>query len=537
MQSGLRLNQSALLWELFAFCGIIGIVIGGLITRSRFPIVPIADGDTWGYLYPELSWLSGLGFQQTYGRDWLYPALLAGILNAAGDFCAVTYVQRFLGLASIFVLWLTFRLWLRLLPPQKPLLFFACCVITQGLLALYALSSQQALFENTIRPEGMLAFFEISCLCCLVGFFLARWKLRLTGSAIFFGAATLGLSYMARLLKPSWILSLALTVLCLVGSLFGRATPLIRFGPLLSGAATFGFLFALPYLLRFQEDKQLFFPFTLVSIHAPQILETQPDMVSTGTRNSGVADAIFYAELAKAYRNAKEQAHHFDTLGFDTDYILYRSGFFSTVKAREGWSDHELARACYSAYFRAWHQAPRAMLQKVFRQVGLFLSPRAKDFYRKGRLMDLNYQLTISRQFLPETELSPRVQKIYQSYIQRLEGAVGTASRPLGFRFLAGLAHFLTRIILALQIAFFIAALAVWLVPQGRVWRLGGLVAFIILAATYGVVLAIAIGHTLDVTRFRVIYVPGFLLGLALITNYLLLLGIRIPRKQGSEPA
>jgi hypothetical protein len=35
------------------------------------PTVPLANGETWGYLYPGLSWLSGLAFQQTYEREWL----------------------------------------------------------------------------------------------------------------------------------------------------------------------------------------------------------------------------------------------------------------------------------------------------------------------------------------------------------------------------------------------------------------------------------------------------------------------------------
>jgi hypothetical protein len=122
MQSDVRLKQSALLLDLLALCVAIGFVIGGLMVRDRLPIIPLADGDTWGYLYPELSWLSGLGFQQTYGRDWPYPALLAGILDVSGDFCAITHVQRFLGLAGLLVFWLTCRLWFRLLPVQKPLL-------------------------------------------------------------------------------------------------------------------------------------------------------------------------------------------------------------------------------------------------------------------------------------------------------------------------------------------------------------------------------------------------------------------------------
>jgi hypothetical protein len=93
---------------------VIAAVTGGLIVRTGFPDIPLADGDTWGYLHPALSWLSGLGFHQPYGRDWLYPALLAGILNIGGDFRAITLVQRFLGVAGIFIFWLAWRSWLRL---------------------------------------------------------------------------------------------------------------------------------------------------------------------------------------------------------------------------------------------------------------------------------------------------------------------------------------------------------------------------------------------------------------------------------------
>src|ERR1700745_468718 len=96
-------NQFVLGFELVSFCAIFGIAIAGLLIRARVPVVPLADGDTWGYLRPALCWLSGLGFEQTYGRDWLYPALLAGILKISGNFCAITYVQRFLGLAGIFL--------------------------------------------------------------------------------------------------------------------------------------------------------------------------------------------------------------------------------------------------------------------------------------------------------------------------------------------------------------------------------------------------------------------------------------------------
>jgi hypothetical protein len=62
-----RLNQSDVLFDLLVAYAAVAILLGGLIVRARLPVTPLADGDTWGYLRPALSWLSGFGFQQTYG--------------------------------------------------------------------------------------------------------------------------------------------------------------------------------------------------------------------------------------------------------------------------------------------------------------------------------------------------------------------------------------------------------------------------------------------------------------------------------------
>jgi hypothetical protein len=527
MERGTRLNQSKSLFDFLALCAVVTALIGGLIVRSRLPIIPLADGDTWGYLRPALSWLSGLGFQQTYGRDWFYPALLAAILKISGDFSAIVYVQRFLGLAGIFLFWLAWRSWFRLIPVRKPV--WLCFFLSILPLALYALSSQQALLENTIRPEGIFAFFEMAYLYCLISFFLARWTFRRTGSAIGFGAALLGLSYAILLLKPNWGFSSGFTFLCLVAGAFGRTRWPLRFGPLLGGAAAFVLLFSLPKWFGFQKDTQLFLPFTLVSIHAEQILKTRPDMVSPGAHNPGLPDQTFYEELAKAYWPAKENPDHYYALGFDPDYIQYRSGFFSTIMQKEAWSDREMATACYCAYFRAWLQAPSSMLEKVGKQLRLFFFPRGGDFYKTTQSIDLNNELTSSRPFLPDSELSADVQKTYQLYRQKLERPEGNSSNPIGLKVLARLAHYIAWIAGWLQLIFVTVLLTVCLGRKGRKLRFAGLVILAVLAATYGSVLTIAVVHSLDVVRYRISYAPGFLLGLALITNYLLTLAFGVP--------
>jgi hypothetical protein len=516
-----------LLWfDLLIFCAVVAVMIGGLVVRIRMPIAPLADGDTWGYLRPALSWLSGLGFQQTYARDWLYPALLAGILKISGDFCAITYAQRFLGMIGIPMFLLVWWSWLRLLPPQSPLWRRVSCMVALLFLAFYALSPHQALLEDTIRPEGVLAVFEMVYLYCLISFFDARWRLRRTGWAIAFGAAALGLSYAVLLLKPSWGFSLGVTFLFVAAGSFGGATRLTRFGPLLAGTIVIVFVFFLPKLLGFQKDaaSHLFLPQTLVCIHAAQVLEASP---SDASLNGNPVQRALYEELAEAFRIAKEKLGRYHSLGFDSDYIQYSSGFsrrFAADGPEESAKVRELASTCYSAYFRAWLHAPRSMLQKIGRQIRIFLFPRAGDFYSTGKSVDLNHETAVSRPFLPASALSPDVQKIYQAYQESLEKIVTNPSHPLGFQILAKLALYLAWISFWLQLAFFVAMVGLCLNWRGRNWRLAGFVVVAVLAATYGNVLTIAVVHSLDVVRYRISYAPGFLLGLAMIVTYLITL-------------
>jgi hypothetical protein len=534
MERSSRQHQSKLPLDRLLICVAVLLMIGGVIVRTRIPIIPLADGDTWGYLRPALSWLSGFGFAQTYGRDWLYPALLAGILRVGGDFSAITYVQRFLGIGGIIVAWLAWRSWFRLLPASSPLCRWLGCILALSMLALYALSSQQAILESTIRPEGMLAFFEMAYLYSLLSFFGARWKLRRPGRAIFWGALSVGLSYAVLLLKPSWGFSFGLTLLFLIAGSVGQISWPIRFGPLLGGVIVCGFLFLLPKWLGFQKDAQLFLPFTLVSIHAAQILETSPNQDSPGANSSAAIDPLFYEELTKAFQTAKKASGHYNTLGFDPDYIQYRSGFFSAVMHRKGWNDRQLAAACYSAYFHAWIKEPSLMLRKIWKQAKLFLFPRAGDFYTTTKSIDLNRELANSRPFLPESQFSPDVQKIYRAYLESLESAGRAPLRPFGIQVLAKLALYLAWAAFWLQLCFFLAMLFVCLKRRGRALRLAGFALVAVLAATYGNVLTIAVVHSLDVVRYRVSYAPGFLLGLAMITNYLL---VFLWRPLGFSPA
>ncbi|MGA8481926.1 MAG: hypothetical protein WB696_28495, partial [Chthoniobacterales bacterium] len=118
--------------------------------------------------------------------------------------------------------------------------------------------------------------------------------------------------------------------------------------------------------------------------------------------------------------------------------------------------------------------------------------------------------------------------------LQRLERPEKNRSHPLGFSVLAKLAFWFARASCWIQLAFFAVMVAVCLSRKERPWRLAGFVIVAVLAATYGNVLTIAVVHSLDVVRYRITYAPGFLLGMAMVTNYLLILALN--RRSFGEP-
>jgi hypothetical protein len=103
------------------FCGIELLVLAFVLALawkswSGWPAIPLADPDTWGYLNPALSWLSGTGFVQAGGRDWLYPALVALFLKTTGSFTGIVTWQKCISLLSGMLMAITWRCWTSMLP-------------------------------------------------------------------------------------------------------------------------------------------------------------------------------------------------------------------------------------------------------------------------------------------------------------------------------------------------------------------------------------------------------------------------------------
>jgi len=507
-------------------------VIWGIKQRSGLPAVPLLTPDSWGYLHPALSWLGGAGFQQTDGRAWFYPAILTFILKAGGDFSWIVRVQQFFGLASAPLLWIGLRIWLSLFPKRTPVCHGVAVFLGAITAAIYLLNTTQVRFEMTIQPEGVLAFFVLTYLLLALAYIRMRWVSHKDLPAIAYGAATLLTSYCVLLLKPSWGFALIPSFLLLVTGIFGAGSRSLRWIPTFAAVVLTGALFTFPHMLGFRPDaaSRTFLPFTLVSIHAAQILqnaEKEHLITETDTPSPDYEDR-FYQELKQAWMEARKVPLGCPTLGFAPDYIMYTKDFFSGFAAEQKLTDSDLIRLCYTTYFKTWMGSPGAMLGKIGKEMRIFLSAPSRDFaahsVSRKRALDISARFSPAPQDLvtaAESKDYLRNQPVYMGYLANLAKVYQEGWKIDCVNWLRYVAIVLAKLASIIQVAFFVCLIPIFFTRRLSDLRLPALAAVMVSTAVYGNMLTVGVVHTLDLDRYRTGYVPALLLTLVMMTTVL----------------
>lgn len=507
-------------------------IVWGIKQRYGLPATPLLTPDYWGYLHPALAWIGGAGFQQTDGRAWFYPAILALTIKATGNFSYIIRCQQFLGLAAAPLLWLTVRIWLSLYPARSRLCHSVAVYF--GALAswIYLSNTTQIGFELTVEPEGVLAFFVMAYLACALAYVRARWFVYQQGMAIFFGAASLLLSYCVLLLKPSWGFAIIPSFILLVAGVFGSAPRARRFAPILLGAVATSALAIMPNLLGFKADfrSRTFLPFTLVSIHAAQIVQNAAKHHLLNQDQSGDSpEPKFYQELAQALDAARKVPLQCRTLGFAPDDIMYTKDFFGKFQTERHLTDIELLQLCYSAYLHTWLEAPGSMLAKIGKEITVFISAPSTDFsahsFNRGRALEMATRFSPSPQSLLNEARSREYlesQPAYLSYLEDLERVYQRGWQINCLNWLRCIAVVIAKLSFFIQLAFF-GALIVTLLRKGLSYlRLPALAVVIVIAAVYGNMLTVAVVHSLDLDRYRTGYTPALMVALVIMTAFLI---------------
>ncbi len=459
--------------------------------RFRLPLTPCGDGDIRAYLGPALSQLTGFGFTHVYGQCFLYPAILWAILGITGDFRWITVFQYGSGLATGALL---FACWRQL---RSSVLHDLAGVALAG---LYLFSTPTIHFERAIRPEAFFAFSATLNIYLNLRFIRDRFIDPRPRRAVALGAAAAFVSVAAWLLKPSFAIMLVLANLpILIGLLHTGQTRGQKLALALLPAVAATALLILPEARLRASDpwKDLYISQSLFSIHADIIndqLAADAVRPSPDVPYPAMFIAAAHAKLTETLAEDRaSQSKYWPVLGFNPDYLVNPPDGFSHWLIEVLGQKRE-TEFCRFYYWRAVRLRPWQMAAKVARQLGAFYGvgrcPAYASMYRP--VLSADYQQS-EDSFSGLPELAPyaggNAFKARTALLKSSPLQIGpfpkaeAAGRVLSAVYFAGLA---------------ISALLLF----SRAMRPGAIVTLFLFSYNFGTVLALAIGHTLDVGRY-----------------------------------
>ena len=483
------------------------VLMAAAYQRFSLPQVPLADPDTWGYLHPVLSKLSGSAFQHTHGRGFVYPGWLYLVLRITGDFRAIAVAQHLLGLGTGVLLWVCWHRWNATLHPAR-----LPALARQGvgllMVAFYLFSIETVQFESEIRPEAVFPFFCVLNLYFSLVFIRAWRTGSLTGNAWLVGAANIFNTALIYFLKPSFGFAAGFAVLPAVFFLgWGGASLRFRLGMVAVPTLAAILLLWLPEHLLKQADPitELFLPETLLTVHAAVICDQmREDLVDNETQPYS-ADWLtgVYLSLEHELAVASEaEQTPYPSLGFNPDYLMYGHSICQQL-----YTDLGPAGAitfCNHYFLRAWEERPGPMLANSWRQMRIFYGANCPA-YRFANEVDLAVPYRAANKvfdypiYQSQMQLSP-LGRAYLADCRRLQSTPNLLVQPRFLRFLSRHAaqHYLPILLGTLAVMVAVGCLPAW----RRAFLLPGAILLLFFSYNFGNCLTIAFVHSLDGGRY-----------------------------------
>src|SRR5262245_13586184 len=459
-----------LLLALAPTIALIGVASG--VWLSATPHVLILTPDSYGYLGPSLSALSGSGFSHVYARGFVYPLVIYGSLLAFGNLSGLIYVQAACYLATLIML--IALLWL----------FRTSTLVTSILsfllTAIYLAYAPLAIYTQAVMPEVFWTFLAALSTFALI---VAQ---RLRGGVLFvvmMGVA-IYVNWANVLVKPQWLLAAAFLTLVWLAVLF---TSRLRWkGTLLVAMATLVITtLALPerYLIAKYDVAMsaLFGPKTLFCNHADIIVRASADVSAfwAGHPTDFARDIMTQLQAAVA-----RGPHGWPLLGFDGDTCMYGEDNPDALVRKQFADDVPSMRAFYlSTFFRAVATEPLAYVRKVGRHMWFAMAYPVRHF---------GMQIEARSEDMPQRSLHPGLDHIYPPTAGIIHGIYPSKGRVL------------------LESSLWLPAFAL-LIESAAIFARSWKPLFPIVV-TIGVwfseSLTVAVSHTFDITRYQWIGVP-----------------------------
>lgn len=531
----LRLSE----WALLLLIG-----LWGWNMRRGLAPIGVADPDSWGYLMPAMSAMSGLGLVDVAEREWLYSAFIAMSFGLTGSMSGYILIQQILSLAAIVPMWLAWRSWISFLPDRNLLADALASLPGLLVVVMYLLNPATIGFEISIRPEALFALVSFTQLWCILSYCKFRWREPDMRKALLFGALALPLAYAMFKLKPSWALAVPFTTCPVFFGLFPLDGTTWRRA--LVPAA--GFLLILltlwlPDRLFFirGEKPRVVLAMTLFTMNADSIRASLAERLEQGRlppeKEALVRDVLPNLDLDIA--NARAQPNRtYKTIGFDPDYIMYRASLFPALVHEHRMSTQQIIDFCYWSYFQAWLDHPEMLTRKIATQFALFFRPDNGTFFLK-RFETQRLYAHIATVFSPEVQnpIAPGVLAAYQEYFNAAQERGKYEFKIVGPKLLFNFSKPLAAASPYLITAFLAALPAVMFWKRLQALRFATLTALLIFSAPFGNALTVSLVHALDNSRYRQSYGPLLAFALAAIVVILIAMIRRLVARKPALPS
>jgi hypothetical protein len=505
-------------WPWIVYAVLLAVILGFAASlRFKIPQTPLFDGDSWGYLRPGFSKLTGGAFQHTFGRNFLYPAFVFVVLGVFGYYEALTVIQHLLGLLTGVTLALTWNVLCGLLIQVSGRARMAARFFGLLLVASYLFSRWPLLAEHTLRPESVFPLAVILSFLLNLSALHAGYVVRRPAAERW----CLGLNFVvvcvAQALKPSFGFAFAAANLPLAVWLCRRGEPW-RNKAWTAGlaAAVAALTLWLPERILARSDTSAitFFPTMLLTIHARPIHAQIVDDLTTG--DAAPYSTAFLTDFNRGLERslaaaAQPENMPWHSLGFNADYLIYRDSVFTPAF---GSRQKEMAAFCKHYYWKTWRRRPGDMLAKIGAELRLVYNFRP-GMLRIRRLLNttdnytgkvnrpLSYDYTASWVCAQNPSVSVELAKsIYgRKYQKRLQSLQRTRATIRQYPW----AGYLNNLLDLLHFPLLLASLACGAAVAW--WKRGALpmvvpAVLLCFAVNFAIFLTIAVAHSLGFTRY-----------------------------------
>jgi hypothetical protein len=325
-----------------------------------------------------------------------------------------------------------------------------------------------------------------------------------------YGVAAIFSSTVMIFAKPSFGIA-ALGVLVPVGAALFRSGQMRQKLTLVAGAALSVALLAAPeyFFARHDPRRVTFLSTDLFMIHADIVRDQMAADLAENVPSPYGKDwltrvhAAIDIEIKKSIVN--RGGKYYPTLGFDPDYLMYKSDSTDAQLRREFHDNVRDLCAFYRFYYRRiWHRQPIRVLKKITRQLSVFYASSCPAYDNYSVPMAGEYMW--SALCLQEPQLRA-VWITYQPAVEFMNRTLqlrNTASVLEQWKCVRWLFYPLARSYLAIFFVSVAISLAVLCKPRLR-QRWGWFAALLLFLYWYnaGNCLEVAVFHTLDIGRYR----------------------------------